>query len=226
MLRPMNPEELRGIIHSDPEIMGGTPVFVGTRVPLQNLIDYLESGESVEDFLEGFPTVKMSKSSPSSRPASSPSNQSKLVVEFNEPSQMAAECSHGRKPVDQSARINQAREAGGRESILNRIGLTFDSGMAIVCRPFGARYSFLVAYHGLTPVATFCRPLRGLVDPFRPSGLMAEIENAQTLLPTQKILPNITHGVIQRVARIAGHEAEFAAGFRVIEVPEVFGHLD
>ena len=50
--------ELKGIIHSDPEIMGGTPVFVGTRVPLQNLIDYLEGGESVEDFLDAFPTVK------------------------------------------------------------------------------------------------------------------------------------------------------------------------
>jgi uncharacterized protein (DUF433 family) len=50
-------EELKGIIHSDPDIMGGTPVFVGTRVPLQNLIDALEGGESVEDFLESFPTV-------------------------------------------------------------------------------------------------------------------------------------------------------------------------
>ncbi len=54
----MNAKELQGIIHSDPEIMGGTPVFVGTRVPLQNLIDYLEGGESVEDFLEAFPAVK------------------------------------------------------------------------------------------------------------------------------------------------------------------------
>ena len=51
----MNAEELQGIIHSNPEIMGGTPVFVGTRVPLQNLIDYLEGGESVEDFLDAFP---------------------------------------------------------------------------------------------------------------------------------------------------------------------------
>ena len=34
-------EKLKGVIHSDPEIMGGTPVFVGTRVPLRNLIDYL-----------------------------------------------------------------------------------------------------------------------------------------------------------------------------------------
>jgi uncharacterized protein (DUF433 family) len=54
----MDSEALKGIIHSHPEIMGGTPVFVGTRVPLQNLIDYLEGDESVEDFLEAFPTVK------------------------------------------------------------------------------------------------------------------------------------------------------------------------
>jgi uncharacterized protein (DUF433 family) len=37
--------------------MGGTPVFAGTRVPVQTLIDYLEGGESLDDFLEGFPTV-------------------------------------------------------------------------------------------------------------------------------------------------------------------------
>ena len=54
----MEEPELKGIIHSSPEIMGGTPVFVGTRVPLQNLIDSLEGGESVKDFLEAFPTVK------------------------------------------------------------------------------------------------------------------------------------------------------------------------
>jgi len=54
----MMTEDLKGIVHSDPEIMGGTPVFVGTRVPLQNLIDYLEGGESIEDFLDGFPSVK------------------------------------------------------------------------------------------------------------------------------------------------------------------------
>ncbi len=54
----MNAEALQGVIHSDAEIMGGTPVFVGTRVPLQNLIDYLAGGESVEDFLDAFPTVK------------------------------------------------------------------------------------------------------------------------------------------------------------------------
>ena len=50
--------DLNGIVHSDPQIMGGTPVFAGTRVPLQNLIDYLEGGESIEDFLDGFPSVQ------------------------------------------------------------------------------------------------------------------------------------------------------------------------
>jgi uncharacterized protein (DUF433 family) len=41
----------------DPEVMHGTPVFRGTRVPVQTLFDYLENGESLDDFLEGFPTV-------------------------------------------------------------------------------------------------------------------------------------------------------------------------
>jgi uncharacterized protein (DUF433 family) len=46
------------IISSAPDVMGGTPVFAGTRVPVQTLIDYIEGGESIDDFLEGFPTVK------------------------------------------------------------------------------------------------------------------------------------------------------------------------
>lgn len=45
------------VIHVDPEILGGTPVFVGTRVPVQALIDYLEGGHPLADFLEDFPTV-------------------------------------------------------------------------------------------------------------------------------------------------------------------------
>jgi uncharacterized protein (DUF433 family) len=57
----MTMENLRDVIHSNPEIMGGTPVFSGTRVPLQNLIDALEGGESIDDFLEGFPSVKRSQ---------------------------------------------------------------------------------------------------------------------------------------------------------------------
>ena len=46
-----------GIVHSDPSILGGTPVFVGTRVPLQNLMDYLDAGQSIDEFLEAFPSV-------------------------------------------------------------------------------------------------------------------------------------------------------------------------
>ena len=46
-----------GVIHSDPEILGGTAVFVGTRVPVQSLFDHLEAGDSIGDFLEGFPSV-------------------------------------------------------------------------------------------------------------------------------------------------------------------------
>lgn len=45
------------VITRDPEIMHGIPVFRGTRVPVQTLFDYLEGGETLEDFLEGFPTV-------------------------------------------------------------------------------------------------------------------------------------------------------------------------
>jgi uncharacterized protein (DUF433 family) len=45
------------IISASPEIMGGTPVFAGTRVPLQTLLDYIKAGESIDDFLDGFPTV-------------------------------------------------------------------------------------------------------------------------------------------------------------------------
>jgi uncharacterized protein (DUF433 family) len=47
----------QAVVHSDPEILGGTPVFVGTRVPVQNLIDYLEAGDNLEDFLKSFPSV-------------------------------------------------------------------------------------------------------------------------------------------------------------------------
>ena len=45
------------VIHSDPEILGGTPVFIGTRVPVQALFDYIEGGETIEDFLTQFPSV-------------------------------------------------------------------------------------------------------------------------------------------------------------------------
>jgi uncharacterized protein (DUF433 family) len=46
------------VVHSDPEIMGGTPVFVGTRVPVQHLIEYLEGGYTLDEFLDHFPSVR------------------------------------------------------------------------------------------------------------------------------------------------------------------------
>jgi len=49
---------LEDIIHSDREILGGTPVFIGTRVPVQTLIDHLRGGDSLEDFLQDFPSVR------------------------------------------------------------------------------------------------------------------------------------------------------------------------
>ena len=45
------------IVSASPDVMGGTPVFAGTRVPVQTLLDYLKAGESIDDFLNGFPTV-------------------------------------------------------------------------------------------------------------------------------------------------------------------------
>jgi uncharacterized protein (DUF433 family) len=45
------------VVHSDPDILGGTPVFVGTRVPVQALIDYIEGGHCLKKFLDDFPTV-------------------------------------------------------------------------------------------------------------------------------------------------------------------------
>ena len=50
----MNPKQ---VINQDPDINGGKPVFTGTRVPIQSLIDHLKAGDSLDDFLEGFPSV-------------------------------------------------------------------------------------------------------------------------------------------------------------------------
>lgn len=47
----------QSVIHSDPDILSGTPVFVGTRVPAQTLLDYLEADRDLSGFLEDFPTV-------------------------------------------------------------------------------------------------------------------------------------------------------------------------
>jgi uncharacterized protein (DUF433 family) len=48
---------LESVVRSDPEILGGTPVFVGTRVPVKNLVDYLAAGDTLERFLSHFPSV-------------------------------------------------------------------------------------------------------------------------------------------------------------------------
>jgi uncharacterized protein (DUF433 family) len=45
------------VVYSDPDILGGTPVFVGTRVPIKTLLDYLEAGDSLDEFLDHFPSV-------------------------------------------------------------------------------------------------------------------------------------------------------------------------
>ena len=52
-----NSMRAKAVVHSDPDIVGGTPVFVGTRVPFQTLMDYLEAGHPLSDFLNDFPTV-------------------------------------------------------------------------------------------------------------------------------------------------------------------------
>ena len=46
------------VVIQDAEILGGEPVFIGTRVPVKSLFDHLEAGDSIEDFLDGFPSVK------------------------------------------------------------------------------------------------------------------------------------------------------------------------
>ena len=49
------------VISRDPAVMGGTPVFHGTRVPVQTLLDYLEAGDTIDEFLDGFPSVTRSQ---------------------------------------------------------------------------------------------------------------------------------------------------------------------
>lgn len=49
------------VIQSDPDILGGTPLFVGTRVPMKTLLDYLQAGDSLDEFLDHFPSVKRSQ---------------------------------------------------------------------------------------------------------------------------------------------------------------------
>jgi uncharacterized protein (DUF433 family) len=50
--------EVQGVIHRDKDILSGTPVFVGTRVPVQTLLDYMIGGDTIDEFLDDFPTVR------------------------------------------------------------------------------------------------------------------------------------------------------------------------
>ena len=59
--------DLKAIIHSDPEIHSGDPVFVGTRVPVRTLLDYIEGGDSLDVFLDNFPSVTREQASPFSK---------------------------------------------------------------------------------------------------------------------------------------------------------------
>ena len=56
--KEMDKQKLSQIISISPDVMSGTPVFAGTRVPIQTLFDYLEAGETIDDFLQGFPSVQ------------------------------------------------------------------------------------------------------------------------------------------------------------------------
>jgi uncharacterized protein (DUF433 family) len=62
-----NKKHEQSVAKIDPEIMSGAPCFAGTRVPIQNLIDYLEGGDSIDEFLEDFPTVSRQQVISSSR---------------------------------------------------------------------------------------------------------------------------------------------------------------
>lgn len=58
MIKKLDKKMNNQLIVKDPEILSGIPVFKGTRVPVKNLLDYLETGDSIEEFLDDFPTVK------------------------------------------------------------------------------------------------------------------------------------------------------------------------
>ena len=54
---PFYPHGMKAVVSRDAEVMSGAPVFAGTRVPVQTLLDYLEGGDTIDEFLEGFPSV-------------------------------------------------------------------------------------------------------------------------------------------------------------------------
>ncbi len=74
----------QNVVHADPEIMSGTPVFVGTRVPVRTLIDYLAAGDDLDAFLDDFPTVSR--------------QQAIAALELAQEALLAAAHAHARSP--------------------------------------------------------------------------------------------------------------------------------
>ena len=77
------------VVHTDPDILGGTPVFVGTRVPAQTLFDYLEGGETLDEFLHQSPSVNGSRPWPRSRWPAIPSWPMRVLLDENVPVDLA-----------------------------------------------------------------------------------------------------------------------------------------
>jgi uncharacterized protein (DUF433 family) len=110
----------------DLEILGGIPCFRGTRVPFQNLLDYLEAGETLDQFLEQFPTVTRLMAIEALENLPRPNNPPELVgcapyrVEAGVPETYRgrlARCSRGVPPVHPHGRDGHARRHGGSETL-------------------------------------------------------------------------------------------------------------
>lgn len=115
----MNRNEL--VIHSDPEIMGGTPVFVGTRVPLATLLDYLEAGQPLSEFLEDFPTVTREQAVAALEQA-----KEALLARARQAPASARPCRHTSTsvtvPAFTVARASRIRGTNGRRSSMPLLG--------------------------------------------------------------------------------------------------------
>ena len=81
------------VVHRDPEILGGTPVFVGTRVPVKNLFDYLEAGDSLDEFLTSFPSVTREQAVAALELARGVSPRMRILLDESLPIELAAELS-------------------------------------------------------------------------------------------------------------------------------------
>src|SRR6267143_968116 len=114
----------RPVVHRDPEILGGTPVFVGTRVPVKILFDYLEAGDSLEVFLDEFPSVTRAQAVAALELAREAPARSKPGV--SGPSVWRSELGVSTKPEDLAHRSH--RDGCGKQP--NRHTASADSGRA------------------------------------------------------------------------------------------------